>query len=73
MLKRSSDVSQIKINDCLHEIVLFVLLIRLVQELKETKLKRSHARIPQTVLLLLRVSLKVARTYLYARVGYICF
>ena len=65
MLKRSSDVSQIKINDCLNEIVLFVLLIRLVQELKETKLKRSHVRILQTVLLLLRVSLKVARTYLY--------
>ena len=60
-------------NDCLNEIVLFVLLIRLVQELKETKLKRSHARIAQTVLLLLCVSLKVARTYLYARVGYICF
>ena len=57
-------MSQIKINDRLHEIVLFVLLIRLVQELKETKLKRSHARIAQTVLLLLRVSLKVARTYL---------
>ena len=32
---------------------------------KETKLKRSHARIAQTVLLLLRVSLKVARTYLF--------
>ena len=73
MLKRLSDVSQKKINDCLNEIVLFVLLIRLVQELKETKLKRSNARIPQSVLLLLRVSLKVARTYLYALVGYICF
>ena len=37
---------------------------------KETKLKRSHARIRQTVLLLQRVFLKVARTYLYALLGY---
>ena len=37
MLKRLSDVSQIKINACLQEIVLFVLLIRFVQKGKEIK------------------------------------